>query len=222
TYGKPILGAESFTATDTERWTQHPATIKALGDRAFCEGINRFVFHRYALQLWADVRPGMTMGPWGVHYERTQTWWDWTAPWHEYLARCQFLLRQGLFVADLCYMQAEAPPQGFHDHPRTGYGWDECSADVVLTRMSVRDGRLVLPDGMSYRMLVLPKAGTMTPRLLKKIKKLAAAGATVVGAPPSKSPSLSNYPKCDDEVKRLAAELWGTGAPPAEPTSRPF
>ncbi len=71
TYGKPILGAESFTATDSERWTQHPASIKALGDRAFCEGINRFVFHRYALQPWADVRPGMTMGPWGVHYERT-------------------------------------------------------------------------------------------------------------------------------------------------------
>ena len=65
TYGKPIVGAESFTATDSERWTQHPASIKALGDRAFCEGINRFVFHRYALQPWADVRPGMTMGPVG-------------------------------------------------------------------------------------------------------------------------------------------------------------
>ncbi len=34
-YGKPILGAESFTADDQERWLQHPATIKALGDRAF-------------------------------------------------------------------------------------------------------------------------------------------------------------------------------------------
>ncbi len=209
TYGKPILGAEAFTATDSERWTQHPATIKALGDRAFCEGINRFVFHRYALQPWADVRPGMTMGPWGVHYERTQTWWDWTAPWHEYLARCQYLLRQGLFVADLCYLQPEAPPQSFQDHPRNGYGWDECNAEVVLTRMTVRDGRLVLPDGMSYRLLVLPESPTMTVALLSKIKTLVEAGATVVGPRPVKAPGLSDYPACDTTVQRLASELWG-------------
>ena len=53
-YGKPILGAEAFTATDTEKWQGHPAIIKDLGDWAFCEGINRFVFHRYALQPWTD------------------------------------------------------------------------------------------------------------------------------------------------------------------------
>jgi hypothetical protein len=209
TYGKPIIGAEAFTSTDQERWQQHPATLKSLGDRAFCEGINRFVVHRYALQPWPDVRPGMTMGPWGVHYERTQTWWNWPSAWHDYLARCQLLLRQGLFVADLCHLQAEASPQGFHNHKRDGYDWDECSADVVLTRMTVRDGRLVLPDGMSYRLLVLPESATMTPALLAKIKELVDAGATVVGPRPSKSPSLSEYPQCDQEVKRLADALWG-------------
>jgi hypothetical protein len=70
-YGKPILGAEAFTATDKEKWLGYPGGIKALGDWAFCEGINRFVFHRYALQPWRDVKPGMSMGPWGLHYERT-------------------------------------------------------------------------------------------------------------------------------------------------------
>ena len=100
-------------SADQERWREHPATLKALGDRAFCEGINRFVFHRYALQPWLDTQPGMTMGPWGQHYERTQTWWEQSRAWHEYLARCQYLLRQGLFVADICYLQPEAPPQGF-------------------------------------------------------------------------------------------------------------
>jgi hypothetical protein len=208
-YGKPIVGAEAFTADNRERWTQHPATIKALGDRAFSEGINRFVFHRYALQPWADVRPGMTMGPWGIHYERTETWWDWTTPWHEYLARCQYLLRRGRFVADLCYLQAEAPPQGFRDHPRKGYGWDECPADVVLNRMSISGGRLELPDGMSYRLLVLPETDAMTPALLGKIKQLVEAGATVVGPRPVRSPSLRDYPRCDQEVKALADALWG-------------
>jgi hypothetical protein len=208
-YGKRIVGAEAFTAGDQERWLQHPGSIKALGDRAFCEGINRFVFHRYALQPWAEPRqPGMTMGPWGEHYERTQTWWDQTPAWHQYLARCQFLLRRGLYAADLCYLQAQAPPQGFGEHPRLGYDWDECGADVVLERMSVKDGRLILPDGMSYRLLVLPATQTMTPPLLRKIADLVQAGATVVGSPPQRSPSLSGYPRCDEEVKELAARIW--------------
>ncbi len=104
-YGKRIVGAESFTSLDAEKWLGHPANIKALGDWAFCEGINRFVFHRYAMQPWLDRRPGMAMGPWGLHYERTQTWWEQSAAWHLYLARCQQLLRQGLFVADICYLR---------------------------------------------------------------------------------------------------------------------
>ncbi len=209
-YGKRIVGAEAFTAGDLEKWLEHPGSLKALGDRAFCEGINRFVFHRYALQPWREERrPGMTMGPWGQHYERTQTWWEWSGVWHEYLARCQFLLRQGLFVADVCYLQAEAPPQGFAPHNPQGYAWDECDAAVVRERMSVRDGRLVLPDGMSYRVLVLPEVRTMTPELLRKLQELVAAGATIVGARPLESPSLSGYPECDAEVRRLGAALWG-------------
>ena len=209
-YGKRIVGAEAFTSADHERWLEHPAILKSHGDRAFCEGINRFVFHRYAMQPWTDGRqPGMTMGPWGQHYERTQTWWDWTPVWHEYLARCQYLLRQGLFVADICRLQAEAPPQGFGSFERNGYDWDECVADVVLTRMTVKDGRIVLPDGMSYRLLALPQSDTMTPRLLGKIKDLVEAGATIVGPRPKKSPGLSGYPACDTEVEHLGSELWG-------------
>lgn len=208
-YGKRIIGAEAFTSGDQERWREHPALLKTLGDQAFCEGINRFVFHRYAMQPWLDYKPGMTMGPWGQHYERTQTWWDQSRAWHEYLARCQFLLRQGLFVADVCYLQPQNSPAGFGRHPRSGHDWDECTDHAVLTRMSVRDGRIVLPDGMSYRLLVLPESRTMTPELLRKLKEFVEAGATVLGPRPQKSPSLSGYPQCDEEVQQLAAELWG-------------
>jgi len=211
-YGRPILGAEAFTANDRERWQQHPASIKALGDRAFCEGVNRFVFHRYAMQPWLKYRPGMAMGPWGLHYERTSTWWELAGPWHEYLARCQYLLRQGTFVADICYLQPEASPQGSQGHEREGYDYDNCTPEVLLTRMSVEDGRIVLPDGMSYRVLVLPDTTRMTPELLRKVRELAAAGATIIGPTrPAKAPGLSNYPNCDQEVTRLARELWGQG-----------
>jgi hypothetical protein len=211
-YGRPILGAEAFTANDRERWQQHPGSIKALGDRAFSEGVNRFVFHRYAMQPWLDYRPGMTMGPWGLHYERTSTWWELTLPWHEYLARSQYMLRQGTFVADICYLQPEASPQEYKWHERSGYDYDDGTPEVLLTRMSVRDGRIVLPDGMSYRVLVLPDTTRMTPALLRKVKELAAAGATIIGSTkPTKSPGLADYPNCDADVERLAGELWDQG-----------
>ena len=206
--GKSIVGAESFTAGDQERWRDHPATIKALGDQAFTEGINRFVFHRFAMQPWLDRRPGMTMGPWGTHFERTQTWWELTPDWHRYLARCQFLLRQGTFVADLCCLEAEDSPQSFHERSRLGYDYDQCYPEIVISKMAVQDGRLVLPGGMSYRLLVLSDARRMTPLLLRKIKQLIEAGATVVGPRPTASPSLANYPRCDEEVRNLADEIW--------------
>lgn len=211
-YGRPILGAEAFTAGDRERWQQHPGSIKALGDRAYTEGVNRFVFHRYAMQPWLDCRPGMTMGPWGLHYERTNTWWELAGPWHEYLSRCQYLLRQGTFVADILNLQPEASPQEYKWHERKGYDYDDCTAEALLTRASVKDGRIVLEGGMSYRVLVLPDTARMTPALLRKAAELAAAGATIVGPTrPMKAPGLTDYPNCDAEVTRLAEELWGQG-----------
>ena len=170
-YGRPILGAESFTANDRERWQQHPGSIKALGDRAFCEGVSRFVFHRYAMQPWLDYRPGMTMGPWGLHYERTSTWWELAGPWHQYLARCQYMLRQGTFVADILYLQPEASPQEYKWHERNGYDYDDCSAEALLKRATAKEGRILLQGGMSYRVLVLPDTTRMTPGLLKKVAR---------------------------------------------------
>lgn len=217
TYGKQIVQAEAFTSGDGERWLAYPASLKALGDWAFCEGINRFVFHRYAHQPWLDRYPGMTMGPYGIHYERTQTWWDMSRAWIEYLSRCQFMLQQGLFVADVCFLKPEESPQVFrppasatqgNPPSRLGYGFDGCTAEALLTRMSVKDGRLSLPDGMTYRVLVLPEMPTMTPALLGKIRELVSGGATIIGPRPLRSPSLSDFPRCDGEVRDLAEELW--------------
>ena len=211
--GDKIIGAEAFTAGDNEQWKMHPATIKALGDYEFSQGINRFVIHRYAHQPYLDRFPGATMGPWGLHYERTQTWWEMSTAWHAYLSRCQFMLRQGLFVADLCYLRPQWPDQTvFTPAPPVPVGckYDECSAEALITRMSVKAGRLVWPDGMSYRLLVLPEGKSlMTPALVEKIKQLVADGATVLGPRPTASPSLKDFPACDAEVSRLAAEVWG-------------
>ena len=154
-----------------------------------------------------------------MHYERTETWWHLTKPWHDYVARCSYLLRQGHFVADICYMQPEGGPQesatldnGPGNPPRRpGYNYDFCPAEVVRTRMEFKGGFLTLPGGMTYRILALPDSPTMTPELLRKIQQLVDAGATVVGPRPQKSPSLSHFPHCDVEVKTLVAALWDTG-----------
>ncbi|MDH4197362.1 MAG: glycosyl hydrolase, partial [Candidatus Aminicenantes bacterium] len=223
TNGRPLVAAESFTAERGEAWRLHPGVMKPQADWAFSMGLNRLVFHRYAHQPWLDRRPGMTMGPYGVHYERTQTWWEMAAAWHLYLSRCQFMLRRGLPVADICYLTPEGAPHVFVPPPsalsgrqpvpnRRGYNFDGCAPEVLLTQMKVRDGRLVLPAGMSYSVLVVPEVEAVTPALLKKIKELVEAGATVIGSPPERSPSLAGYPDCDQEVARLAAEIWAETA----------
>ena len=182
-------------------------------------GINRIVFHRYQGQSGLQgLKPGMTMGPYGVHWEHTQTWWDMVPAFHLYLSRAQHLLRQGLPVADVCFLTAEGAPHVFlppasalrSDPPdRTGYNFDGCAPETLRASATVADGRIAFPDGMSYRVLVLPERETMTPALLRKVRELVEAGATVIGPKPRKSPSLSGYPECDAEVKRLADELWG-------------
>ncbi len=221
TQGHKVIGAEAFTGLMEERGRQHPGSMKAQGDWAFCQGMNKFVIHRYQAQPWLDRFPGMTMGTdggYGVHWERTQTWWDFVSAYHLYLTRCQQTLRRGLFVADILYLCPEGAPNVFFP-PRSafrpglfadhrGYNFDACAAETLIARASVKNGRIVFPDGMSYRLLVLPRVQTMTPRALTKLIALVEAGATVVGAPPQKSPSLVNYPDCDHQVRELAAKLW--------------
>jgi hypothetical protein len=214
-YGKPIVGAESFTASPggAGRWQDDPWSLKPLGDLMFCTGLNRYIFHRYAMQPWTNRWPGMTMGQWGFHFERTETWWKQGKAWIDYVSRCQFLLQQGRFVADAAYFCGESAPVDMRvGNPPLppGYDYDAINADVLLHRATVNNGRLRLPDGVSYTVLVLPPDDTdLTPQLLERIRALTRDGLTVVGARPQHSPSLENYPKCDRQVKSLAAGLWG-------------
>jgi len=214
-YGRPIIGAESFTSgqsKDTGRWLSDPYSLKALGDLVFCEGINRYIFHRYAMQPWLNRWPGMTMGQWGTHFDRTSTWWEQGSPWMKYIARCEYMLQQGRFVADAAAFCGESAPVEMPNFTSTlppGYDYDGLNADVLLNQSAVKDGCLVLKSGMSYRVLALTQPDrTMTPKLLHKLREFVEAGLTVVGPPPEKSPGLEGYPQSDEEVNALAAEMW--------------
>jgi hypothetical protein len=231
--GHSLVPAEAFTAGG-DAWRQHPASVKNQGEWAWAAGINRFVYHTFAHQPLPDnLRPGMTMGSYGVHWDRNQTWWYLSRSYHDYVARSQFMLQQGRTVADILYLAPEGAPHVFRapesaydiensmKPDRKGYNFDGCPPSL-LRQATVKDGRVTFPSGASYRLLALPYFETMTPALLKKIKELVHDGATVVGLPPKKSPSLSGYPECDNEVRILARELWGSEKPPETLSVRTF
>jgi hypothetical protein len=215
--GHAIVGAEAMTSTGGEKWRWHPAMLKKIGDDAFCQGINRFIFHRYAAQRWADVpAPGLQMGPWGLHYERSNTWWDWALPWHTYVARCQYLLRQGELVTDVLNLQPEEPLLRFQHRPIPGYDYDAIGPQAFLQRASVGGGQLRLANGPHYHLLVLTHNGTMTVPMLRRIRALVRQGAAVVGNPPQATPGLTGYQRADEQLRQLCTELWGAGPPVAE------
>ena len=206
--GRLIVGAEAFTASETERWLAHPATLKALGDEAMCLGVNRFQVHRFAMQRFAGIQPGMTMGKWGQHYDSTQTWWDWVNPWHDYLARCQYLLRQGPVVTDVLALADEEPLHRFEYHHISGHGSDVCGPEN-FQRVEMIDGRPAIPGGPSYQLITLAHGGTMSVGRLRKLRELVTAGAHLLGDPPVSTPGLENLPAADEELAALAKELWG-------------
>jgi len=217
TGGRKIIGAEAFTSAN-DRWKQYPWAMKQQGDWALCNGINRFVIHRYQHQPTLDESPGMTFGTrHGVHWERTETWWNMVDGYHLYLSRAQYLLRQGLPVADILYLGVEDAPAVFTPPKsatlaglpdRRSYNFDGCAPDTLVSRAAAKDGRIVFPDGMSYRLLVLPRTTTMTPALAQKIEQLVAAGVPVLGNPPERAPGLQGFPQCDDQVRTLAGKIW--------------
>ncbi|MDP4269297.1 MAG: glycosyl hydrolase [Bacteroidota bacterium] len=207
---RSIVSSEAFTSNQDEKWKYHPAIIKALGDKAFCSGVNRFVFHRYAAQPFVNAKPGLQMGPWGLHYERTNTWWEWSKPWHEYLARCQYLLRQGDFNADVLNVLPEEPLYRFKMLSIKGYDYDACGEEL-FKQVIVKDGKLVLPNGRQYKMLVLTHNGCMSVQMLTHIAELIKKGANVFGEAPRQTPGLEGYPKAENELQLLTKELWGNG-----------
>ena len=209
-YGKNKVSAESFTAGG-KPYIRYPYMMKQRGDRFFTEGINNTLLHVYIEQPSDDKVPGINAN-FGNEFNRHNTWFSYLHLFTDYLKRCNFMLQQGNYIADVAYFIGEDAPKmtGVTDPalPK-GYSFDYINAEVIKNRVKVVNGKLVLPDGMTYSVLVLPKLETMRPELLQKIKDLVAQGANVLGPVPLRSPSLQGYPQADAEVQKLSKELWG-------------
>lgn len=212
-YGKPVVSAEAFTSWSDVNWKVHPARLKFPGDYAWARGVNEFCLHRFAHQANTHVVPGMTMGDIGSQLDRTQTWWPTAGrEWLRYVARGSYLLRQGRPVADVLIYTGETSPQPTPTREQlalpTGYNFDLLDTPALLHRLSVRAGRLVFPEGTSYRLLLLRNSAQLSLPVLRRLREFAAAGVPILGDAPTallgRAPSSAER----EEFAALVAALW--------------
>ncbi len=225
-YGKPVAAAESFTTVGLPGWGQSPFYLKPLADENFARGINRIVIHTSDQQPFVDEahKPGLTLGPFGQNYTRNITWAEQSVAWNTYLARTSYLLQQGTYVADVAYFYGEGSPavvpywKPVLPVPPTHYGFDFLNSDVLLNHSSVQGGRLQLDSGMNYALLVFPAdTRMMTLPMMRKLRDLVSAGATLLAPRPDASPSLADA-NATTEFSKLADMIWGST--PIDPAGR--
>lgn len=224
TYGNRFVQAETLTFDGTRGLFIPPQDYRKTLHAAWARGLNQAVIHKYTHQS-LEVKPGL------MDYDifnRHFSWWPLADGFLGYIGRCQYLLQQGDLVTDCAYFVGEGasrfvPGKAFLKPalpPSSDY--DGINAEVLMTRVQVKDGRLVLPSiagapgvepgmGPSYRYLVLcdPQCTTMTVATMARIRKLVADGLTLVGKRPVRTPGLHDWQAADQELKKHADVLWG-------------
>ena len=209
-YGQNLVAAESMTALGNT-WAYSPERLKRTADMEMAMGLNRFVIHTSVHQPSDEKFPGLGLGPFGQWFTRHETWAEQAQPWTNYLARSCYMLQQGKFVADVLYYYGEDNnitslfKDKLPDIPK-GYNYDFINSDALINVLTVLNGKLETPSGMQYRVLVLDEnAKKMSLPVLKKIRDLVRAGATITGIKPEITPSLSDNV---EEFKAIVKEVW--------------
>jgi hypothetical protein len=208
-YGRNVIWAEAFTAEPYQSaWRNDPWILKYEADYALAKGVNQFYIHGFYHNAFSDqYQPGFTMGYFGTQYCRHLTWWPFAGAWHNYLARCNHMMQEGLPVADALVYPGKmvALPAHLEGRYRQVYLTD----DVLMKTLRVRDGKLVLPHGTQFEALILKEGERLRPEMLEKIRDLVAQGATLIGnPPPNQSLSMENYPESDARIQKVISELW--------------
>jgi len=212
TNGKRFVAAEGPTSIGPQ-WERSPMDLKGNIDRVFCSGVNRIVWHTFTSSPKEFGLPGNEYFA-GTHLNPNVTWWKQSKDFIQYLNRNMYMLQQGLFVADVLYyygddvpnfvfLKEELPELNF------GYDWDKCSKDVILNRVSFQNGKIVLPDGMSYRIMMLPPEKAIDLNVLRKLEQLVKDGMTLIGTRPTEVSGLSTFPDGDKELNEIADRMWG-------------
>lgn len=214
TYGKPVISAEAFTSADVPNWSVHPYMLKQKGDWAWTKGINEFMFHRFAHQANTHVAPGMSMNKFGSHIDSTQTWWlNAGKAWMKYIQRGSWMLRQGVPVNDLLIYVGEGSPHkparrsSLRKLPNSN-NYDFCDTEVLMNRIKVQNGKLVLPEGTTYKAVYFQYSDEMSINVLKRVEELAEQGATILVKKPKKPIGYMEQQTKLNEFKKMADQIW--------------
>lgn len=212
TNGKRFVAAEGPTSIGPQ-WERSPMELKGNIDRVFCSGVNRIVWHTFTSSPREFGLPGNEYFA-GTHLNPNVTWWKQSKDFINYLNRCSYMLQQGLFVADVLYYYGDDVPNFVflkEELPQLkfGYDWDKCSRDVILNRLDFDGKKIVLPDGMSYRVMMLPPDKAIDLKVLLKLEQLVKMGMILIGPRPDKATGLTNFPQNDRQIKEIAGRMWG-------------
>jgi hypothetical protein len=216
-YGKPRVAAEAFTSFALT-WDEHPEMLKEVWNLSSVEGVTHPVFHTYTHNPRTDfLPPGTSFGASiGTPFLRGQTWWKHISEFVAYLSRCSYLLERGQPVSDLLWYLGDEihhKPDQLLPFP-AGFKFDYCNPDILLNRLTVRNGLLCTPEGLSYRVLWIPDARRMLPQTLEKLRSLVRDGAIVVGDAPQGLATLADADVAQQRFTAAVSDLWGDARKP--------
>ena len=212
-YGKPRVAAEAFTSFN-HTWDENFQMLREVANVNCVEGVTHLIFHTYTHNPQVDfLPPGTSFAGAGIGtpFLKGQTWWKYMKEFNTYLARCGYLFERGCPVSDvLWYLGDEIDHKPDQQAPfPDGYKYDYCNPDVLLTRLSVRDGKIVTPEGISYEVLWMPSTYRMLPETLEKIYELLCDGAVVVGEAPKGLATLSGGDAAQRRFDEAVSKIWG-------------
>ncbi len=212
-YGKKIVGAESFTTIgphwNDELWHDQKSSF----DHEICAGLNRMYFHTFTCSPPEMGLPGQEYFA-GTHVNPQVTWWNQSGAFIDYMHRIQSVVQEGKFVTDVLYYYGDHVPNVFpfkHSDPAgvmPGFDYDVCDETIFL-QLEVEDGKIVVPGGLEYRVLVLPDHRVLSLAVLEKLEELVQDGATVLGHRPEKQISLVGGKEAKNTFGELSALIWG-------------
>ncbi|MBE6396031.1 MAG: hypothetical protein E7046_03410 [Lentisphaerae bacterium] len=181
-YGKRRVDCESFTSMRLT-WDENFRDLKEQAVRHFARGVTHLVFHTFTHNPHTDGRvPGTSFGSYiGTPFLRGQTWWRYMRSFTDWTAKCCEFLERGYPVVDvLRYLgdEIDHKPDELESFPE-GFKNDYLNADVLFNRLDVKDGRFILPDGMSYSVVWVPDSVTLLPATRRRLEELSAKGGRV-------------------------------------------
>ncbi|MBO4642726.1 MAG: hypothetical protein J5661_07725 [Bacteroidaceae bacterium] len=213
-YGKPRVAAEAFTSMQ-QTWDEQLSILRETANTNYAEGVSYLIFQAYTHNPRPDeLVPGSSFGDGiGTPFLRAQTWWKYMSDFTRLTARTSFLLERGKPVSDVLWYlgdEIDHKPDQQAPFPK-GYKYDYCNTDVLHNRLQVKNGCLLTPEGITYRMLWLPRTDRMLPATLVRLLELSRQGAIIVGERPRQIATLVGGKEAERQFEEIVRSLWDEG-----------